>query len=711
MPITKSADTPGSKPVESLSEAEAAAELAALADELAGHDNRYYQDDAPTVSDAQYDALKLRNASLEARFPHLVRENSPSLRVGAARTESFSPVEHGTPMLSLDNAFSDDDAVEFDARIRRFLRPGDDAIAYTAEPKIDGLSASLRYENGVLVQGATRGDGRVGEDVTENLKTIGEIPHRLKGAGWPQVIEIRGEVYFRHEDFAALNAAAEAAGQKTYVNPRNSASGSLRQIDPKITASRSLRFFAYAWGQLSAPFAQTQWEALQTLKSWGFQVTPQAKRVEGVPGLLEAYAEMGRLRPHLGFDIDGVVYKVDRLDWQGRLGFVSRSPRWAVARKFPAEQARTLLEAIDIQVGRTGAVTPVARLTPVTVGGVVVVNATLHNADEIARKDIRIGDTVIIQRAGDVIPQVVGVVLEERPAAARPFEYPTHCPCPLATPLARDVQGQDADGNPIYGVVRRCTGEFACPFQRVEHLIHFVSRRAFDIEGLGVKQLQAFFDEGWLREPADIFRLARDETRLAELMVRDGYGETSIANLQRSIESRRTIALERFINALGVRHIGETTATVLARGYGSAAAFLEAMDKVAARDAEAMAELDAFDQVGEAVIEAAAAYFAEDHNRRIVQELVAQLTIQDAEKPKTDTAVAGKTVVFTGALERMTRDEAKAQAEALGAKVASSVSKKTDIVVAGPGAGSKLKTAAELGVQVMTEDEWLTLVG
>ena len=711
MPITKSADTPGPKPVESLSEPEAAAELALLADQLAGHDNRYYQDDAPTVSDAQYDALKQRNNALEARFPHLVRENSPSLRVGAARAESFSPVEHGTPMLSLDNAFSDDDAVEFDARIRRFLRPGDDAIAYTAEPKIDGLSASLRYENGVLVQGATRGDGRVGEDVTENLKTIGEIPHRLKGSGWPEVIEIRGEVYFRHEDFAALNAAAEAAGQKTYVNPRNSASGSLRQIDPRITASRSLRFFAYAWGQLSAPFAQTQWEALRKLKSWGFQVTPQAKRVEGVPGLLEAYAEMERLRPHLGFDIDGVVYKVDRLDWQGRLGFVSRSPRWAVARKFPAQQARTLLEAIDIQVGRTGAVTPVARLTPVTVGGVVVVNATLHNADEIARKDIRIGDTVIIQRAGDVIPQVVGVVLEERPAAAQPFEYPTHCPCPLATPLARDVQGQDAEGNPIYGVVRRCTGEFACPFQRIEHLIHFVSRRAFDIEGLGVKQLQAFFDDGWIREPADIFRLARDETRLAELKVRDGYGDTSIANLQRSIASRRTIALERFINALGVRHIGETTATVLARGYGSAAAFLEAMDKVAAQDAEAMAELDAFDQVGEAVIEAAAAYFAEDHNRRIVQELVAELTIQDAEKPKTDTAIAGKTVVFTGALERLTRDEAKAQAEALGAKVASSVSKKTDIVVAGPGAGSKLKTAAELGIQIVTEDEWLTLVG
>jgi DNA ligase (NAD+) len=433
--------------------------------------------------------------------------------------------------------------------------------------------------------------------------------------------------------------------------------------------------------------------------------------VEGADGLLEAYAEMERLRPHLGFDIDGIVYKADRLDWQQRLGFVSRSPRWAIARKFPAQQARTLLNAIDLQVGRTGAVTPVARLTPVTVGGVVVENATLHNADEIARKDIRVGDTVIIQRAGDVIPQIVGIVPEERPAGAEPFEFPTHCPCPLHTPLTRDVQGLDADGAPIHGVIRRCTGEFACPFQRIEHLIHFCSRRAFDIEGLGVKQLQAFFDEGLIKEPADIFRLAGNEDALATLRTRDGYGETSIRNLVASIEARRTIALDRFINALGIRHIGETTAVGVARAYGSATAFLEAMDKVAGGDAEAIAELDAVDQIGEAVIEAAAAYFGEDHNRRILAALTEQITIQDAERPKTDTAVAGKTIVFTGSLERLTRDEAKAQAESLGAKVASSVSKKTDIVVAGPGAGSKLKTAAELGVQVLTEDEWLALVG
>ena len=702
---------PEPTPVADLTESEAADELTRLADEIAANDIRYFQDDAPSLSDGDYDALKRRNSEIEARFPQLIRQNSPSLKVGAARAAAFAPVEHGVPMLSLDNAFSDDEAREFDVRIRRFLRLGDDPVAYTAEPKIDGLSASLRYENGVFVQGATRGDGRLGEDVTANLKTIAEIPHRLAGGGWPEVIEIRGEVYFEHADFAALNAAMEAAGQKTYVNPRNTASGSLRQLDPKITAQRNLHFFAYAWGLLSAPFAETQWGALEALAGWGFKVTPQARRVVGAEGLLEAYAELERLRPHLDFDIDGIVYKVDRLDWQQRLGFVSRSPRWAIARKFPAEQARTILNAIDLQVGRTGAVTPVARLTPVTVGGVVVENATLHNADEIARKDVRVGDTVIIQRAGDVIPQIVGVILEERPSGASPFEFPTHCPCPLHTLITRDVQGEDAEGNPIHGVIRRCSGEFACPFQRVEHLIHFCSRRAFDIERLGVKQLQAFFEEGLIREPADIFRLARNEAALATLRERDGYGETSVRNIVAAIEARRQIPLDRFINALGVRHIGETTALAMARAYGSGEAFLAAMDQVADADPEAIAELDAVDQIGEAVIEAAAAYFAEDHNRAIVANLTAQITILDAERPKSDTAVAGKTVVFTGSLERMTREEAKAQAEGLGAKVASSVSKKTDIVVAGPGAGSKLKTAAGLGIQVLTEDEWLALVG
>ena len=698
------------KTVQDLTQSEAADELMALADAIAGHDLRYHQDDAPTISDGEYDAMKRRNLDIEQRFPHLVRENSPSNLIGAARAEKFSAVEHGVPMLSLDNAFSNEEALDFDARIRRFLRLPDEPIAYTAEPKIDGLSASLRYENGVFVQGATRGDGRVGEDVTENLRTILEIPPRLLGRGWPDLVEIRGEVYFRDEDFAALNAAAEAAGTRTYVNPRNAAAGSLRQLDAKITAQRRLRFFAYAWGLTSGPLAQTQWEALQNLAAWGFSTTPQARRVEGVEGLLSAYADLEKQRPHLGFDIDGVVYKVDQLDWQQRLGFVSRSPRWAVARKFPAQQARTLLEAIDIQVGRTGALTPVARLKPVTVGGVVVVNATLHNADEIARKDVRVGDTVILQRAGDVIPQIVSVVLENRPAGSQPFEFPTHCPCHLATPLAQDVQGTDAQGQLILGVVRRCTGEFACPFQRLQHLRHFVSRRAFDIEGLGEKQLSAFFEAGLVTEPAHIFALARNEAVLSELRQRDGYGETSIANLVAAIEARRPIALDRFIYGLGIRHIGESTAVVLARGYGDHVHFLGAMDKVAAGDPEAKAELDALDQIGEAVIEACAAYFAEDHNRRIVADLVAQLDIQAAEQPKTDTAVAGKTIVFTGSLERMTRDEAKAQAEALGAKVSSSVSKKTDIVVAGPGAGSKLKVAAELGLQVLTEDEWLALV-
>jgi DNA ligase (NAD+) len=770
-----------------LSEAEAVEELTRLADEIAAHDIRYHQQDDPTISDADYDALKRRNTELEAAFPHLVRENSPSMRVGAARAAQFSPVEHGVPMLSLDNAFSDEDALEFDARIRRFLRLPGEEIAYTAEPKIDGLSASLRYENGVLVQGATRGDGRVGEDVTENLRTLAEIPKRLAGSGWPDLIEIRGEVYLGHEEFAALNVAAVAAGQKTYANPRNAAAGSLRQIDPRITATRPLRFFAYAWGLFSQPFAETQWEALAKLKAWGFQTTPESRCVAGPAGLLAAYAEMEAVRPKLGYDIDGVVYKVDRLDWQQRLGFITRTPRWAVARKFPAQQARTILEAIDIQVGRTGAVTPVARLTPVTVGGVVVVNATLHNADEIARKDVRVGDTVILQRAGDVIPQILGPVLDERPADAVPFDFPTHCPCPLHTPLARETTASGAET-----VVRRCTGEFACPFQRIEHLRHFVSRRAYDIEGLGEKQLTAFYERGWVREPADIFKLARDEEKLAELRQTEGYGETSISNLIASIEAKRSIPLDRFIFGLGIRHIGETTSIALARHFETVEHFIEtslaAADQRPGAGAQALANLDgvgptaveailafararqpllipagasleehlrlaiprlnskarqslaqkfetwpAFEQaalaalsetpgeefrelssvdaVGPVAARMIAEFFGEEHNRAKVDALLAELQVIPAEKPKTDTAVAGKTVVFTGALERMTRDEAKAQAERLGAKVSGSVSKKTDLVVAGPGAGSKLKTATDLGIQVMTEDEWLAMVG
>ena len=776
------------KPVADLTESEALAELTRLADELAAHDLRYFQQDEPTISDAEYDALKHRNLDIEARFPALIRENSPSLRVGAARAAQFSPVEHGVPMLSLDNAFADSEAEAFDARVRRFLSLSpSQTVAYTAEPKIDGLSCSIRYEKGVLVQAATRGDGRVGEDVTANVRTIRDIPHRLAGAGWPKVIEIRGEVYLGHEEFAALNVAAAEAGQKTYANPRNAAAGSLRQIDSTITARRPLKFFAYAWGQVSAPFAETQWEALVKLKAWGFSTTPQSERIENAPGLLAAYARMEAVRPKLAYDIDGVVYKIDRLDWQQRLGFVTRTPRWAIARKFPAQQARTILEAIDIQVGRTGAVTPVARLRPVTVGGVVVVNATLHNADEIVRRDVRIGDTVILQRAGDVIPQIVGPVLEERPEDAVPFEFPTHCPCPLHTPLTQETTASGADT-----VVRRCTGEFACPFQRLAHLRHFVSRRAFDIEGLGEKQLTAFNERGWINDPADIFALARDEARMDELRQTEGYGETSVRNLIAGIAARRSISLDRFIYGLGIRHIGETTSVALARHFGTVEAFVATAKAASGQQAGAVyAELSDLDGLGPTAVEAILAFaqsqpdllipkdasleerlrlsipklnsraravlaerygdwaaferaareaaagtpgvafgevasveavgvvaarmiaefFGEDHNRNLVDRLLAELTVIPAERPKTDTAVAGKTVVFTGALERMTRDEAKAQAEALGAKVSGSVSKKTDIVVAGPGAGSKLKQATDLGVQVMTEDEWLALVG
>ena len=693
-------------PVEALTETEAAAELERLARDIAVHDALYYRQESPAVTDAEYDALKRRNAAIEARFPELVRPDSPSLRVGAPPSTQFAPVEHRVPMLSLGNAFSEAEVEEFVARVRRFLRLADEEpLAFTAEPKIDGLSANLRYERGVLVQGATRGDGRVGEDVTANLLTIADIPRRLAGTDWPALIELRGEVYLGHAEFEAMNADCEARGERTYVNPRNAASGSLRQIDPAVTARRPLRFFAYAWGEASAPFAATQTEALEKLKAWGMRTNPLSERIEDVQGLLAVYRTLQSRRAGLGYDIDGVVYKVDRLDWQERLGFAGREPRWAIAHKFPAEQATTTLESIEFQVGRTGAVTPVAKLAPVFVGGATVRNATLHNADEIARKDVRVGDTVIVQRAGDVIPQVVGPVLEARPPGTAPYAFPEVCPCPLKTPLARETTAAGVET-----VVRRCTGELACPFQRVEHLKLFVSRRAFDIEGLGEKQLTAFYEEGLIREPADIFRLARDEAALQALRERDGYGETSIRNLVAAIEARGTIPLHRFIFALGIRHVGETTAVTLARGYRTAEAFLAAMDQVGAGDAAAKADLDALDQVGAAVVDAVAAYFTEEHNRRLVQTLVEQLTIEPAEPPRSDTPVAGKTVVFTGSLERMTRDEAKAQAERLGAKVAASVSRKTDLVVAGPGAGSKLKTAAELGIQVLSEDEWLGLV-
>jgi len=693
---------PDERPIDALDEPKAAGELERLAREIACHDALYYAREAPTLSDADYDALKVRNAALEARFPQLVRPDSPSLRVGAAPSVQFAPVTHGVPMLSLDNAFGETEVAEFEARVRRFLRlDPEEPVGFTAEPKIDGLSANLRYERGLLVQGATRGDGRTGEDVTANLRTVADIPHRLAGEGWPEVIEVRGEVYVPPADFEAFNAEAEAAGGRTYANPRNFAAGSLRQLDAAVTARRPLRFFAYAWGLTSEPFATTQTEALERFAAWGLPTSPRSARVEGAAALLETYRAFERDRAALGYDIDGVVYKVDRLDWQGRLGFVARAPRWAVAHKFPAERAETVLEAIDIQVGRTGAHNPVARLKPVTVGGVVVRNATLHNFDEVQRKDVRVGDLVVLQRAGDVIPQIIGPV-PDAPRGPEPYLPPTHCICPLATPLVRD---STAGGSET--VVRRCTGELACPYQRIEHLKHFVSRRAFDIEGLGEKQLTAFRERGWIEEPADIFTLARDEAKLAELRAEKGFGETSVANLVANIGARRRVALDRFINALGVRDIGEQTSLVLARHFGNYAAFREA-----AETEGSLSELDTLRGVGPVAAQMLAAFFAEPHNRETVDRLVAELeTIEDVAGPRGDTPVAGKTVVFTGSLERMTRDEAKARAESLGARVSSSVSKKTDVVVAGPGAGSKLKLAAELGLQVLTEDEWLALIG
>ena len=692
--------------VEKLTTPQAAAELARLAAAIGEHDKRYYQDDAPTVSDAEYDALRRRNDEIEARFPDLVRADTPSRRVGAQPAAKFAKVRHGVPMLSLGNAFSDEDVREFVERVRRFLRlPADETVAFTAEPKIDGLSCTLRYEGGRLVRGSTRGDGAEGEDVTPNVRTLADIPDRLRGKSVPEICEVRGEVYMTKSAFLALNERQRAAGRQIFANPRNSAAGSLRQLDPAITAARPLRFFAYSWGEISAMPAPTQSGMVEWFAARGFATNPLMRVCGEVEAMLAFHHEIERERGSLDYDIDGVVYKVDRLDWQQRLGFVSRVPRWAVAHKFPAEQAATVVKAIEVQVGRTGALTPVAKLEPVNVGGVVVQNATLHNADEIARLDVRVGDTVTIQRAGDVIPQVLSVVPQKRPKEARPYKFPRRCPCPLQTEVVRDTTAGGEEG-----VVARCTGELACPYQKVEHLRHFVSRRAFDIEGLGEKQIALFFEHGFIKEPADIFTLEARNARI-RLEEQEGFGEVSVRNLFNAIRARREISLERFIYALGMRHVGETTARALARGYGSWQALHDASVAVAAGDAEARAEMDNLDQIGETVIASIAAYFGEAHNRGMVERLTREVRILDAEKPAAASAVAGKTVVFTGSLERMTRDEAKAMAERLGAKTAGSVSKKTDYVVAGPGAGSKLGKAKELGVAVLTEDEWLALIG
>jgi DNA ligase (NAD+) len=695
-------------PVDFLTQKQAKAEHARLAGEISQHDKRYYQDDAPTVSDARYDELRKRYSAIEQRFPDLRTLESLSLKVGAAPTGKFAKVRHAVPMLSLDNAFSEEDVKDFVDRVRRFLKlPEDEAVVFTAEPKIDGLSMSLRYEGGELVSGATRGDGNEGEDVTANIRTLKEkeIPPKLKGRNLPAISEIRGEIYMTKAAFLELNRKQQEAVLPLYVNPRNTAAGSLRQKDPSVTASRPLHFFAYAWGEMSEMPEKTQSGMIEWMAARGFETNPLWKKCKSVDDLIAFHRDIGEHRAKLDYDIDGVVYKVDRLDYQERLGFVSRSPRWAIAHKFAAEKATTIVRDIEIQVGRTGVMTPVAKLEPVTVGGVVVQNATLHNPDEIERLGVRVGDTVTIQRAGDVIPQVLGVV-GDKPRGGKAYKFPKTCPCPLKSEVVRETVAGGGEG-----VRMRCTGEFACPHQKTEHLRHFVSRRAFDIEGLGEKQTLFFFDEGWLKEPGDIFTLEERNKKL-KLEEVEGYGETSVRNLFSAIEERRTISLERFIYALGIRHVGETTAQALARGYGTWKAFHDACLKLAKGDEETRAEMDALDQIGDTVIDALTAYFSESHNVGIVERLVKQMRkIRDAEKPSADSPVAGKTVVFTGSLEKMTRDEAKAMAERLGAKVSGSVSKKTDYVVAGPGAGSKLKEAAKHGVKVLTEDDWFKLIG
>jgi DNA ligase (NAD+) len=699
----------GPKSVDRLSEKEAAAELERLAREISHHDELYYRQDQPEISDAEYDALRQRNAAIESRFPHLIRVDSPSARVGAAPVEAFGKVMHAVPMLSLGNVFDDEGVRDFLERIRRFLGLDTvEGLAFTTEPKIDGLSITLRYEKGRLVQGATRGDGYQGENVTANVRTIADVPKTIKANGFPDPFEVRGEIYMSRPAFQRLNEAQAERGDRTFANPRNAAAGSLRQLDPAITASRPLQFFAYGWGEAPALPADTQWGVYRAMADWGFPLNPLAKLTTSIEEMLDTYRDIQSGRAGLDYDIDGVVYKLDKLDLQQRLGFVSRSPRFAVAHKFAAEKATTILRDIEIQVGRTGALTPVAKLEPVTVGGVVVQNATLHNEDEIARKDVRIGDTVIVQRAGDVIPQILGVVEAKRPKGAKRFSFPTVCPA-CGSHAVRQI-------NPVTGkedAVRRCTGGLICPAQRVERLKHFVSRNAFDIEGLGEKHIEAFYDDGLIQSPQDIFTLAgRDRRSTTKLEAREGWGETSAAKLFAAIEARRKVKLDRFIYALGIPHVGEITARLLARAYSSAEAFRDAMLAAAGdRGGEAYVELDNIEGIGPTVAEAIVDFFGEPHNVEVVDDLLREVGPEPLEAVDHASTVSGKTVVFTGTLEKMTRPEAKARAERLGAKVAGSVSKKTDYVVAGPGAGSKLKDAERLGLKVLSEEEWLALIG
>ena len=695
-----------------MTEAEAARELARLAPLILGADEAYHGADAPIMTDADYDALRRRNAAIEAAFPHLIRPDSPSRRTGAPPAEGFGKIRHARPMLSLANAFSPGDVVDFDLQISRFLGVAPESLAYTAEPKIDGLSLSLRYEGGRLVHAATRGDGETGENVTANARTIADIPDLLPGA--PAILEVRGEVYMAHADFARLNTEQAARGDKTFANPRNAAAGSLRQLDPAITAGRPLRFLAYAWGEVSAPLGQTQTEAVARLGAMGLRTNPLMLRCTGIAEMVAHYRLIEGQRGTLGYDIDGVVYKVDDLGLQARLGMRSTTPRWAIAHKFPAETAWTRLERIEIQVGRTGALSPVARLAPVTVGGVVVSNATLHNEDYIAGrdakgapirggKDIREGDLVQVYRAGDVIPKIADVDADARPAGALPFAFPDRCPA-----CGSEAVREAGDS------VRRCTGGLGCPAQAMERLKHFVSRDAFDIEGLGAKQVEAFWADPDLpvRSPADIFTLAaRDAAAPARLAQRFGWGATSAENLFRAIEARREIALDRLIFALGIRHVGQATAALLARHYGTWEAFAAAMEAAGAREGAAWDDLLAIDGVGEVLAGALVTAFRQPAEWAAFAALLAELSPLPMAPVAAESPVAGLTVVFTGTLETMTRAEAKARAEALGAHVAGSVSARTDLVVAGPGAGSKAREAERLGVRVIDEGAWRALIG
>lgn len=685
---------------EKLTIEQASAELKRLAAEIKKHDELYYQQDAPKISDAEYDALRQRNEAIERLFPDLVRADSPSKTVGAKPLEKFGKVVHKIPMLSLGNAFTREDIEDFFTRIRRFLNlPENEKIEVMCEPKIDGLSFSARFEKGKFAQGATRGDGATGEDITQNLAVVNDFPPHLKG-DFPDVLEVRGEVYMSHSDFAALNKKREEEGEEVFANPRNAAAGSLRQLDSNITKSRNLKYFIYGWGEVSGELGNTQNDYINKIRKFGFSVNENNHIASSVEEVMEFYDSIYEKRPKLNYDIDGLVYKINRLDWQGRLGFVARAPRWAIAHKFPAEQAKTVIENIEVQVGRTGALTPVARLKPVTVGGVVVSNATLHNKDEIERKDIRIGDTVTIQRAGDVIPQVVAVDKDLRAKNSEPYKFPDSCPVCGSVAYAEEDEA-----------VIRCTGGLICSAQAMERLKHFVSRDAFDIEGLGKKQVENFWEAGLIKTPVDIFTLEeRDRNSAKPIREWEGWGDKSAENLFKAINERRKISLERFIYALGIRHIGQGTAKLLAQNYISFENWQKSMQAATEKDSSAYNDLMNIDGIGEKVAEAIIEFFVELHNTELLHSLANELEISDAEKINSDSPIAGKTVVFTGSLIKMTRGEAKARAEGLGAKVAGSVSAKTDYVIAGEEAGSKLKKAEELGVKILSEDEWLELI-